>query len=303
MWCEPRQSLFREVREQHTIRQGITVFRHIRNGPVRAPYITPVHILDFHNHLIPGVDDGAATIAESRAALAEMQAQGILTVITTPHIRASLLERPAELEQYLDGVDAGWMELSGLAAAEFPEMRLERGFEVMLDIPRPDLSDPRLRLAGSRFVLVEFPFFTIPLNSAQAIFDLKMAGHTPVVAHPERYTNVMGEWGRVAEWRRAGGLIQMNAGSLTGQYGDRARKVAWMLLEHGWADYLSSDYHARGECNTATACELLTEHGGAAQVDLMAVTNPAGIIAGDDPTPVPPLRKQSRPWWRIGRGQ
>lgn len=274
--------------------------------PLPGPYIThvnQVHMLDFHNHLIPGVDDGAATIADSRVALAEMQAQGILTVITTPHIRASLLERPAELEQYLGGVDAGWTELSEVVKAEFPEMRLERGFEVMLDVPRPDLSDPRLRLAGSRFVLVEFPFFTIPLNSARALFDLKMAGYTPVVAHPERYTNVVSAWGTVGEWRRSGGLLQMNAGSLLGQYGDRAQDVAWMLLERGWADYLSSDYHARGECNTAAACEILEENGGAAQVHLLTSINPAGIIADADPAPVPQLRKQSRPWWRLGRRQ
>ncbi len=274
--------------------------------PPRATYIisvTSVHMLDFHNHLIPGVDDGAGSIAESRAALAVMRGQGILTVITTPHIRASLLERPAELKQYMDRVDAAWLELSGLAAAEFPDMRLERGFEVTLDIPRPDLSDPRLRLAGSRFVLVEFPFFTIPLNSAQVVFDLKMAGYTPVVAHPERYTNVVSEWRIVGEWRRAGGLLQMNAGSLLGQYGDRARDVAWMLLERGWADYLSSDYHARGECATTAARDLLEENGGAAQAHLITVTNPAGILAGEDPAPVPQLRKRSRPWWRLGRRQ
>ena len=58
-------------------------------------------MLDFHNHLMPGVDDGAADLDESRSGLSTMAGQGVTTIITTPHIRGSMTTRPAELEQYL----------------------------------------------------------------------------------------------------------------------------------------------------------------------------------------------------------
>lgn len=249
---------------------------------------------------MPGVDDGATDINESRDALAKMQAQGIQTVITTPHIRASLLEQPAKLQEYLASVEAGWQALNSLALAEFPGMRVEHGFEVMLDVPRPDLSNALLRLAGTRFVLVEFPFFTIPPNSAQVIFDLKIAGQAPIVAHPERYANVADDLETVAAWRRSGAFLQMNAGSLLGQYGPYVKKAAWTLLKLGWADYLCSDYHAHGEYPAAAAREALAKCQGAEQLAILAFTNPDRVISGEDPLEVPCLREHHR-WWQLGR--
>src|SRR6266571_4519317 len=99
-------------------------------------------MLDFHNHLMPGVDDGAADIDEARSGLAMFRSQRVSDVITTPHVRASLLDHPRELETFLDGLDSAWGALKDLATAEFPEMRVERGAEVMLDAAKPNLSEP-----------------------------------------------------------------------------------------------------------------------------------------------------------------
>ena len=121
----------------------------------------------------------------------------------------------------------------------------------MLDTPSPDLSDARLRLGGTRFTLVEFPFMVIPPNGPRALFELKMAGWAPVLAHPERYGNASAEFGDAEEWRRVGAHLQVNCGSLLGRYGAKAQQLAWGLLERGWVDYLSSDYHARGTCPVA----------------------------------------------------
>ena len=150
-------------------------------------------MFDFHNHVIPGVDDGAADLEQSRAALAEFAAQGARGVIATPHVRASDAASADTLEAVLAPIDAAWAELRAMAADAFPGLRLERGAEVMIDTPTPDLSEPRLRLAGTRFVLVEFPFMAIPPNAAQALFAVKVAGWTPILAHPERYPGVTPE--------------------------------------------------------------------------------------------------------------
>jgi len=255
-------------------------------------------MLDFHNHLMPAVDDGACDLDESREGLETLRSQGIDTIITTPHLRGSMTVRAAELEGFLGVLDESWEQLISLAHAEFPEMRIERGVELMLDVPAPALDDPRLRLAGTSFVLVEFPFMSIPPNSTLAIRDLVKAGWMPIIAHPERYANMAPNFGLIDSWREAGARIQVNSGSLLGFYGQTPKKLAWTLLRDGLAHYLSSDYHSRGKCSVASAASYLKDRGGEATHRLLTTTNPERMLAGKQPLPVPPFIPESPPVWK-----
>ena len=255
-------------------------------------------MIDFHNHLIPGVDDGAADAEQTRAALETFREQGVVRVVCTPHVGGEVTRRPAELAALLESLDGGW-ERTREVAAGFPGMEVLRGAEVMLDTPEPDLSDPRLRLAGTRFVLVEFPFMVIPPNGPRALFDLKMAGWQPVLAHPERYSNAADTLADAEEWRRVGACLQVNGGSLLGRYGVKAQSLAWGLLERGWADYLCSDYHARGFCPVAECRRALSARGADEQAVLLTETNPERLLAGQAPLAVPPLRSAPPLWRRL----
>lgn len=255
--------------------------------------------VDLHNHLMPGVDDGASNIDESRAALAAMREAGVVSLVATPHLRGSLTHQPAALAARLTELDAAWERLRALASAEFAELSIERGTEVMLDTPAPDLSDPRLRLAGGDFVLIEFPFMVVPPHSAHAIAELRMQGWKPVIAHPERYAGVDPRLEIIGEWRRCGGLLQVNAGSILGRYGAEARERALALLERGWVDLLASDYHSRGRLMIQAATEYLQELGAEDQARLLLMVNPKRILAGEDPLPVVPLSIQRSLWSRF----
>ncbi|HEV7590436.1 MAG TPA: CpsB/CapC family capsule biosynthesis tyrosine phosphatase [Longimicrobium sp.] len=262
-------------------------------------------MIDFHNHVLPGVDDGAADLPEALAALEAFAAQGVDTVVATPHLSGADTLHPAALERALARVDAAWEELGRAAARALPGVRLARGAEVMLDVPTPDLSDPRVRLAGTRFVLVEFPFMAVPPHAAGALLGLREAGWHPVLAHPERYVNAAVSLADAAEWRRAGAALQVNAGSLLGRYGEGPRRIAWGLVERGWADYLCSDFHARGRCATAEAAAALLRAGGEPQARRLTVENPARLLADRPPLPVAPLRPRAPLWRRVfrpGRG-
>lgn len=255
-------------------------------------------MLDFHNHLMPAVDDGACDLDESRAGLEMLRSQGVRGIITTPHIRGSMTDRPRDLENYLGVLDEAWESLRVLAEAEFPDLRLERGVELMLDIPRPNLEDPRLRLAGTSYALVEFPFMAVPPHSTLAIRNLTERGWIPVIAHPERYANMPGNYDLVDDWRDAGAFIQVNSGSLLGYYGAVPRRLAWALLERGRADYLSSDYHSRGKCAVAQCAEVLKGAGGIAQNRALTGTNPRRLLANQSPLPVPPLEGGEPSLWK-----
>ncbi len=255
-------------------------------------------MLDFHNHLMPGVDDGARDIDESRIGLKTMVDQGIDKIITTPHIRGSITRRPSGLAAYLADTDAAFELLQTLAEAEFPSLVIERGVEMMLDIPSPFLDDPRLRLAGTSFALFEFPFMNIPPNSALAIRDVAAAGIHPIIAHPERYANMSTNLDMIESWVGAGALIQVNSGSLTGQYGNTARGLAWHILGKGWAHYLSSDYHSRGRCSVNECRTAMEERGGADQFKALTVTNPERILESQLPVGVKPLPEVQRGFWK-----
>lgn len=241
--------------------------------------------VDFHNHLIPGVDDGARTLEQSIAALGAMADQEIRHIITTPHIRASRLEQPPYLENFLGEVDHAWQRLLKAARAH-PGIKLSRGFEIMLDVPSIDLSNPLFRLGGSDSVLVEFPLLSIPPHSEKALFNIKMQGFNPIVAHPERYRDVQETLTDAREWRRVGAYLQANAGSFVGQYGPEAERTAWKLLELGLLSYVCSDFHATGACHSEAAYAAIEKRESSETAQLLFAHNPQNILHNEPPAAV-----------------
>ena len=263
----------------------------------------------FHNHLVPGVDDGAQHAEFSAGALTAFRREGVRQVITTPHFDGSLTQQPERLAARLDEIDAGWEVLQGLVATDAEvngsAMRVERGVEVMLDVPDPILTDPRVRLAGTAFVLVEYPMLRLPpANAAMAIGNIRRAGWIPVVAHPERYRN-LDSLAPLTEFMSAGGLLQVNVGSLFGDYGNTAQALVQQILANGLASYACSDYHARGEPGTARFARALADAGYSEQAELLCGVNPGRLLAGEAPLRVPGFGTVAGagtgtrvPWWR-----
>ncbi|HEY0303410.1 MAG TPA: CpsB/CapC family capsule biosynthesis tyrosine phosphatase, partial [Longimicrobiales bacterium] len=169
--------------------------------------------------------------------------------------------------------------------------------ELLLDVPEPDISDPRLRINGGQFFLVEFPFMAVPPQSARVVRQLAATGYTPILAHPERYRGLT-DVALAGEWRQAGALLQINGGSLLGRYGPGARDVAFQLLQQGWVDFLCSDYHARGEPLVRNYEQMLIDSDGAEQAATLMKTNPARMLSGQMPLPVMPFKPRRPGVWR-----
>jgi len=240
-------------------------------------------VVDLHNHLIPGVDDGAQTSAQADEGVRAFASDGVTAFVATPHVELGASAH-GEMQARLEEIDAGWATLT--AIVEGSAVRAYRGAELRLDIAEPDLSDARLRLAGTRFVLVEFPYFVVPPRSQRILAGLQSAGWQPVLAHPERYAGVDADLEVVRAWRDAGALLQVTGGSLLGRYGLTAQRLAARLLAHGFADYLSSDYHARNAPRISEYIAYLESVGARNQVDLLTRVNPERLIADQMPLPV-----------------
>jgi protein-tyrosine phosphatase len=235
---------------------------------------------DLHAHLIPGVDDGAPDLECALQALRAYDDDGVRAVAATPHLNASNLNGSRRAL-----ADESWPALAWAAGDRFPGVTLYRGYEIQLDTPELDLFDPELRLAGSRYALVEFCAFTVPERSAEALSRIAAGKYVPIVAHPERYWGYDRGYAVVAEWRAAGALVQVNSGSLLGEYGENVRRLAHRFLAEGRVDLLASDNHARPERSASlrAAWDYLVARGVGEQARLLLATNPQRILR-DEPT-------------------
>lgn len=245
---------------------------------------------DFHSHLVPGVDDGSRTIDEALDSIARMTEAGVGGIITTPHLGASHISEPG-FGQLMDFLDRRWRRIRDAATGAFPGLDFRLGFEIRLGKHAPDLSDPRLHLGGTRFVLVEWSGFRPPAGSPEVLASVSDTGHIPVIAHPERYSGIDDELGVVRAWKQAGACLQGSYGSLVGQYGPRARTLILRLLRAGLLDYLSSDFHGRRRYNfhLEPGAAELRRLGGEAQLDRLARVNPGRLFDDNAPLEVPPL--------------
>jgi protein-tyrosine phosphatase len=224
------------------------------------------------------VDDGSKTVEQSLGVLRRMAEAGVTDVCLTPHLlasRAHLGVPPIH--------DAAFAALTRQADGA---VRLHRGAEVMLDKPMaPQVAtERRITLAGSSYILVEFTRLVTGHTVLQALTMLTEIGLKPIVAHPERYSSCTPRM--VARWRETGARMQVDATTLLSPRGrgDRARQ----LVAHGLADIAAADNH--GDDRTLRAGhELLKEHGGATQAELLMTTNPAAILSDGAMQPVPAL--------------
>ncbi len=235
-------------------------------------------MIDLHNHLLPGVDDGSRSVTQSVRVLGRFAEQGVTALCLTPHLLASdaAQGRPADHD----------LAFAALLAAAPTSPRLHRGAEIMLDRPLPvSVAHQRsVTLNGTRFVLVEFTRMVTFQTAAAALAHVVEIGLTPVLAHPERYACCTPEV--VRRWRALGAVMQVDGTTLvTGRgRGERARA----LVAEGLADILAGDNHG-DDRSLSTARDFLRQHDGAVQAALLLDANPAAILAGGHLEMVPPL--------------
>lgn len=197
-------------------------------------------MIDMHTHILPRLDDGAKDSSTSVAMLRLAKAQGVNTVVLTPHFYGKR-HNPAE---FIQRRNYAYQRLRSRMDEEGVDMQLRLGAEVhFTGINVPEFDDLcSLAVEGTKYVLFEFPFTT---KWSGALLDklsefINETDYTPIVAHVERYAEVRKNPSLVARLIDLGCLIQVNAQSFVDK---RDKKFAFALLKKDSVHCIGSDAH------------------------------------------------------------
>jgi protein-tyrosine phosphatase len=192
--------------------------------------------VDFHNHILPGIDDGAQNVSQSLDLLREFKNIGIEKIIATPHIIGEYY--PNTPESIKASYEKLCKEYNNSENVNFAaEYMLDQNF---LEILKSEKILPIVR----NYVLVEMSYFQPPLNINEILFNLQNNSFHPILAHPERYTYLHTKsLDKYIDLKSRGCKFQLNMLSLTPHYGLGIHKMAHKLLANNLIDFISSDVH------------------------------------------------------------
>lgn len=261
-------------------------------------------MVDIHCHALPGVDDGADSVEVSLAMLRAGLDEGIATVVLTPHLEPGDGPDKEARHQEVFAVLQGAVEQAGL------EVEIHLGSEIGFRFGLGEVAGwPSGTLAGGgRFALVDLPFGLIPPGLEQGFFELRTAGFKPILAHPERQRQLASSPDNFERLREQELLFQIDAGSLTGNFGSRARHAAELLVRRGWVEFVASDAHdlKHRTLTLKGARARVEELGGPGEARRLFEENPSRAVRGEPA--VGPVREAARPgrpslWRRLLGGR
>lgn len=240
---------------------------------------------DVHCHILPNVDDGAASFEEAMAMARLAVDSGVRRIAATPHFygaRESLAQIPVILSR-LEG-------LQEMVRQEGLELQLYPGVEVLCTPETPKLAAQRLlpTIGRGNYFLTEFFFDESTDFMDETLEQIAALGYIPLIAHPERYFAVQKNPRTVQRWFREGYAVQVNKGSVLGAFGSRSESAAHELLEHGFVHMIASDAHHSDHRTThmRQVYDWSMEQLGERYTQILFRENPSRVIGGRELVPV-----------------
>lgn len=242
-------------------------------------------MIDIHAHVLPHVDDGPQSWKESLAMLRKGAEDGVRGVVCTSHV--------------LDRLD---VRIERVFIEKFNELKnkvSKSSFQISLwlgsEIHCSTKFNPNSRIASlngnGKYVLMELPLNEIPKESENVFFRLSLDGKVPILAHPERNSLILQNPTVAFELVNRGILLQMNAGSLTGQFGKWVKKISFEMMDHQLIHFIASDCHnaANRPLILSKTYKLVCRHWGEETANRLFKINPYKAVMGKEITPPIPL--------------
>lgn len=193
-------------------------------------------MIDFHTHILPGIDDGAETLDISLKLIKSLKDQGVNTIVLTPHFYFSNIS------------EEGFFVYRKKALKELEDAAKEYNINF---IPACEVYLSKISLANNlhkfvikntRYIMIELPHRIV---LSQVIFDLiygviNYLGLNPIIAHAERYPSVLKKPEIISELINMGCLIQINTSSL---FNKKLKRIAYKMLDMGQVHCIGTDCH------------------------------------------------------------
>lgn len=216
-------------------------------------------MIDIHSHILPGLDDGADTIETTIEMLKVVQADGVKTIFATPHYYRGHFENDYNLvKKYVSDI-RNWISLSNSNI----QIEVLPGQEVFINNYTLRLYKEGIigTLNNTRYMLIELPFDNLDNTTLDVIYELRLLGVVPIIAHPERYSFIIEKPSNINQLITEGCLFQINSGNIEGTINKQAKKTADTLIKNGICDFIASDIHRIGNrySRVISAYEKLTK--------------------------------------------
>lgn len=201
---------------------------------------------DMHSHLLPGLDDGLQEMEETLDFMFQLQRMGYKKLICTPHILTDMYPNSPDtilprLALVQNALKENNVDIQVEAAAEY---MVDIDFENYLNADKPLLT------FGQNLILIEMSYVAASNNIENVIFQLRLKGFQPVLAHPERYAYYFGDINQYQRFIDLGCYLQLNILSLLGYYGDAAKSIAQLLLKKNMVTFVGTDMHHENHLNS-----------------------------------------------------
>jgi protein-tyrosine phosphatase len=260
-------------------------------------------MIDLHCHILPALDDGPETEAESLQMAQVFVQSGYHTVAATPHMVPGTGWMPSIdlIKSKIDGLNQTIKD-QGLSLEIVP------GMEIAIDPQIPDLLDAGrlLPLGNASCLLIEPAFQQLPPGWEQVIFAIQAKGYSILLAHPERCAQLATQPNLIEKLIQSNVYMAVNWGSLLGQYGRTVARTARLIAINGWIHCLVTDSHhpdghtpERIQAATAKLRKLI----GQENLERITSNNPQCVLNGEPLQSMTPTSatsgKKKPPWWRF----
>ncbi len=196
--------------------------------------------VDIHSHLIPNIDDGAKDMERSIELILSLKEMGYKKLITTPHVSDMFLNSSEDILE-------GYKHLKEELSSRQIDIKIEVAAEYYADDHFEELLKKKdlLTFGEDKYLLFELSYFTPPQDLESLIYDIKLAGYRPVLAHPERYTYLHNSIDKYRDIKNMGVLFQINLISIDGYYSSEVTQAVKELIVNRMVDFIGSDTHHR----------------------------------------------------------
>jgi len=221
-----------------TFEKNLILFPFFKKKPTLQSMI-PKGYIDIHNHVLPGIDDGAADVPTSMQLLSSMHKIGIEKCIATPHTLHGVWNNTTE------SIQNAYQVVQPSLGQLHQTRIIQAASEYMIDNSLMDRVQQKIPLLTlkDRWVLLEMSYQSAPLGLFEIIFELQLQGYDIVLAHPERYYFYHSHFSMYEKLKQARIKFQLNLLSVTGYYGKDVANVAEQLLKAGMIDFTGTDIH------------------------------------------------------------